>query len=123
MNAHGIEIFDGADDHEVVAVIAHYFELVFLPSEDRFLDERFMNGTHVERVGDGFAKLFLVVSDGTACAAERKRGTDDERKAQLIAQTKSVLRVVDEGRGWDLETDFAAGILEPQAVFGDFDGA
>ncbi len=123
VNAHWIEILDGADDHEVVAVIAHDFELVFFPTEDGFFDERFVNGAHIESVGDGFAKFFFVVGDGATGAAERERRANDERKAELIAEAQGVLCVIDErGRG-HFETDFAAGVLEPQAVFGDFDGA
>jgi len=33
------------------------------------------------------------------------------------------LRVVDECRSWHFEADFAAGILEPEAIFGNFNGA
>src|SRR6267378_2584936 len=48
--AHGVEIFDRADDHEVVAIIAHHFELIFLPTEDGLFDQGFVNRTGVKRV-------------------------------------------------------------------------
>ena len=123
VNAHGIEIFDGADDHEVVAVVAHDFEFVFFPAEDGFFDEGFVDGAHVQGVGDGFAKFFLVVGDGAAGAAESEGRTDNERKAELIAEAHGILRVIDERGSGNFEADFAAGILEPEAVFGNFDGA
>ena len=50
-------------------------------------------------------------------------GPDDEREAELIAEAQRVLRVIDERGGRDFQADFAASILEPQAVFRDFDGA
>ena len=52
-----------------------------------------------------------------------KDGPDNEREAELIAEAQRVLRVIDERGGRDFQADFAAGVLEPQAVFGDFDGA
>ena len=42
VNAHGIEIFDGADDHHVVFVIAHHLQLELLPAEDRLFDQDFV---------------------------------------------------------------------------------
>ena len=123
VNAHGIEIFDGADDDEVVAVIAHDFEFVFFPAEDGFFDERFMDRAHVQGVGDGFLKFFLVVGDGAAGAAESEGGTNHEGKAELIAEAHGVLRAVDESGRGNFQADFAAGVLEPEAIFGNFDGA
>jgi hypothetical protein len=72
MHAHRVEIFDGADDHEVVAKIAHHFEFELFPAEDGFFNEGFMDRAHVERVGDGLRELFAVVSDGTAGSTKRK---------------------------------------------------
>src|SRR5881398_3123429 len=48
MHAHGVEIFDRADNHEVVAKIAHHLEFIFLPAEDGLFDERFVNRAHVQ---------------------------------------------------------------------------
>ena len=43
-------------------------------------------------------------------------------KPKLITQSQSILRIVDERRCRDFQPDFAACILEPQPVFGDFNG-
>ncbi len=74
VHAHGVEILDGADDHEVVAVVAHHFEFVFFPAEHGFFDQRFVHRAHVQRVSDGFGKLLAVVGDRSARAAQRERG-------------------------------------------------
>ena len=58
-----------------------------------------------------------------AGAAQRERRANHQRKAQLVAQTHRVLRVVDERRGRNFQSDLAAGVLEPQTVFGNLDGA
>src|SRR6266568_5013820 len=40
VDAHGIEVLDGADDHDVVAAVAHHLELELFPAEDAALDQR-----------------------------------------------------------------------------------
>ena len=123
VNAHGIEVLDRADDHEVVAEIAHDLELEFLPAKHGLLDQRLVDGAEVQRVRDRFGKFFLVVGDGAAGAAKRERRPNNQGKAQLVAKAQCVFRVVHQcGRG-NFEADLAASVLEPQAVFGHLDGA
>ena len=123
MHAHGVEILNRADDDEIVAEIAHYFEFVLFPAEDRLFHERFVDGAHVERVGNRFGKFLLVVGDRATGATEGEGRANDQRKAELIAEAQGVLRAIDQSGGWNLEADLAAGVLEPEAVFRDFDGA
>ncbi len=123
MHAHGIEIFDRADDHEVVAEIAHDFEFVFFPAEHGFFDQRFVHRARIQRVRDGFRKFFPVVGDRAAGAAERERRPDHHRVAKLVAKAKRVLRIVDQRRRRNFQANLAASVLKPQAIFGHFDGA
>ena len=44
VNAHRIDVLDGAHDDAVVRVVADDFHLEFLPSEQRFLDENLFRG-------------------------------------------------------------------------------
>ena len=39
VHAHRVEVLDRADDHDVVALVAHELELELLPAEDRLLEE------------------------------------------------------------------------------------
>ena len=121
VDAHGVEIFYGADDHEVVAEIAHHFEFVFFPAEDGFFNQRFMHRAHVQSVRDGLAKFFLVVGDGAAGAAKCEGGANHQRESQLIAKPQRILRVVHQGGRRHFQTDFPAGVLEPEAVFRNLD--
>ena len=123
VDAHGIEILDGADDHEVVAKIAHDFKFVFFPAEDGLFDKGLVDRAHVQGMSDSFAKFFFVVGGRAAGSSQRERWADYQRKAQLVAETHGVLGIVDEGRRRHFEANFPAGILEPEAVFGDFDSA
>jgi hypothetical protein len=38
MDAHGVVVLDGADDYDVVGVVAHDLELELLPAGDALLD-------------------------------------------------------------------------------------
>ena len=46
VDAHRVDILDRADDDEVVGDVAHHLELVFLPADDRFLDQDLVDGAH-----------------------------------------------------------------------------
>ena len=89
VDAHGIEVLDGADDDAVVGLVAHDFHLVFLPAEQRFLDEDFVHGRKLDAALGDFLKLLAVVGDAAAGAAERERGPDDEREAADLARRPS----------------------------------
>jgi hypothetical protein len=119
VNAHGIEIFDRADDDEVVAAVAHHFELVFLPADDGFLDERLAHRARVERAGDRVDKFLVVVGDRAAGAAERERGADHNRVAELVGKLDGLRNIGDDGGRRNFEADLAANVLEEQAIFGD----
>ncbi len=123
MHAHGVDVFDGADDDEVVVLIAHYFEFKFFPAFNRFFNQRFVHRAGIERASDGFSELFAVVDDAAAEAAKRKRGTNHQRVAEFFGYGHCVLDAIYQRGFGHIETGFAAGILEPEAVFSDFDGA
>ncbi len=48
MHAHGIEIFNRADDDAVVLAVAHHLHLEFLPADDGFLDQQFARGRGIQ---------------------------------------------------------------------------
>src|SRR5208282_6072393 len=123
VDAHGVEILDGADDHEVVAEVAHDFELEFLPAEDGFFDEGFAGGAAIEGVGDGLGEFLAVVSDTAAGAAEGEGGTDNDGVAEGVGDQLRGSRVADDFRARNVQPDAAAGVFELQAVFRNLDGA
>ena len=77
VHAHGIKVFDGANDHAVVGLVAHHLHLVFLPANERFLDEDFV---HRRKIDTFFGQLLVLiaVANATAGAAEGVGGPDDE---------------------------------------------
>src|SRR6059036_3263558 len=63
-----------------------------------------------------------LLGDGAARAAQCEGRTDHEGESKLIAEAECILRVVHQRRRRNFQADLAAGVLEPQAVFRDFDG-
>ncbi len=103
--------------------IAHHFEFKFLPAQHGLLDQGFVNRAGIEGVRNRFGKFLAIVGDRTARPAQRERRPDHHRIPELIRELQRVLRIVHQRRRGNIEPDFANGILEPQAVFGNLDGA
>ena len=122
VDAHGIEILDRADHHEVVADVAHHFELELLPPQHRFLDQGFVHRAGVERQGYGLGKFLVVIGDRAARASQSERRPDHHRIAKLLGEAQRLLNVVDHRRSRHIQPDFAAGVFEPQPVFRHFYG-
>ena len=123
MHAHGVEVFDGADDDAVVRTVAHDLHLELLPAEQRFLDEHLGDGRHVEAVrGDGF-KLLLVVSNAAASAAERVGGADDEwQRADLCGNDACFFYGVGHTGLRQVKPDLEHSVLELEPVLSFLDG-
>ena len=70
MDAHGIEVFNGADDDDVVLGVAHHLEFEFLPPDHRPLDENLPHGTGAQPPFGVGLELFPVVGNVPARAAQ-----------------------------------------------------
>ena len=123
VRAHGIEIFDGADDDDVVGQIAHQLQFIFFPAEHGFFQQHFVNRREIEAARQQFQQLFAVVGNAAAGAAERERRPQDHREADLAAEVDAVFQIVDQRRFRHIEADGGHRIFEQQAVFGLLDGA
>ncbi len=86
VHAHRIEVFDRADDHDVVVGVAHHLHLVLFPADDRFFDQHFADGRGFEPAGDQLVELAAVVGDGRAAAAHREAGANHARQTDVGQQ-------------------------------------
>ena len=88
MHAHGVEVFDGADDDAVVGSVAHHLHLVFFPADERFFDQQFSWSATASRPRCAdFFELFAVVGDAATRAAQGEGGPDDERESPTSSAT------------------------------------
>ena len=123
VDAHRIEVLDRADDDALVLVVAHHFHLVFLPAQEAFLDEDFVDGRGVEAGLRHALEFFLVVGDAAAGTAERIGRTDDDRELSTD-EGDGVARGLEglhDAGARDIESDLEHQLLEDLAVFAALD--
>ena len=101
-------------------MVAHDFQLEFLPAENGLLDQNFVHRAEVEAPADFFLKLLAVVSDPRARPPERERRPDDERESQLLGCLMSRLNRRHHDAFRNVQPDSLHGVFEPQPVFGHF---
>ncbi len=122
MDAHRVEVLDGADDHDVVVPVAHQLQLVLLPAEDGLLQEHLGGRGEREALSGDAAQLLLVVGEAGAGAAHGEGGADDDGVAAegVDAREDVVHGVADDGAGGlavaDLLLDGLHDALEEVAV-------
>ena len=122
MHTHRVEVLDRADDDDVVGVVAHHLELVFLPARDAALDEDLRDRARGESAFREVLHLLVVVRDPGAAPTEDVRGPDDDGIADLAADAQGVLQVVRDPRRRHVETDLRHRDLETLPILGGPDG-
>ena len=122
MHAHGVEVFNGADDDDVVRQVAHHLQLEFLPAQHAFLDQAFMHRRKVESASQNLHQLFAVVGDAAARSAQREARPDEHRKTQLAGEIQPVAQIVHQSRARHFQADTDHRVLEEQPVLGFFNG-
>src|SRR5690606_34559026 len=70
VDAHRVEVLDGADDDAIVLAVAHHLHLVLSPAEDALFDEHLVGGRRVDAAFDDGEIFFAVVGDAAAGAAK-----------------------------------------------------
>ena len=121
VHAHRVEVLDRADDHDVVGVVAHDLELVFLPARDAALDEDLGDRARGEAALGDALHLVAVVRDAGAAAAEDERGPDDHRVADLVGDAERLVDRVRDARRRHVQADLGHRDLEPLPVLGGAD--
>src|SRR5215218_9186748 len=122
VDAHGVDVLDGADDDYVVGEIAHDLELELLPAGDALLDECRVYRAGVEAVEDGATELAVVTGYGAALAAQGEAGADDEGEADPRGQLFGFGDVAYCAARGNLEPDALHRLPEEPAVLGLADG-
>ena len=85
VNAHGVEVFDRADDDAVVVLVAHHLHLILFPPNQRLIDQQLVGRREVEAAFADLFKLFTVVGDAAAGAAHGERGANNAREADIFS--------------------------------------
>ena len=91
MNANRVKVFHGADGYNVALAVADNLKFNFLPAAYALFDKHLRNWGQAQSVCGNIPKLVLVVSDTSACAAQGKRRTDNNRIAYHLGKIHRVV--------------------------------
>ena len=123
MHAHRIEILDGTDDHAVVHSVAHHFHLEFLPANQRFFDQHFVDRREIETARSDRIELFAIISDAATGPAQSECRPNDERKrSDLTNDAIDIRERTRHARARHLQPDAQHRFLEQLPIFAFGDG-
>ena len=122
VHTHRVEIFDRADDDNVVLKITHDLQFELLPSDNRLLDENCMNRTQIKTALEDAFKFFAIEGNTTAGPAQSERGTDNGGKANILYNPHCFADISHHAASGSREPDIRHGLFEKQPVFGHFHG-
>ena len=129
MHAHGIEVFNRANDDAVIRFVADHFHFVLFPADQTLIDQNLTDGRRIKsRLYNQF-EFFPVVGNAAARAAHCEGRADDGGKTDFVRLERNhgldeagrpviandLALFVADGRR---RRDHGAGILEPYAVHG-----
>ena len=117
MNAHGIEILDRADDDDVVGYVAHHLHFVLFPSEYRFFQQHFVHRRERQPVAYFLLKLFAVVGNATASAAQRIACSNDSWQPDFPLSVSRLLHVSYSAAARNIQANRNHRLLERFAAF------
>ena len=117
MDAHRVEVFDGADDDAVVVFITHHFHLVLFPANQRFINQQLFGWGEIQAALTNLFKLFAVVGNAAAGAAHGERWTDDARIAHFSRNGQRFFHIVRDTGTRGIKANFFHCHVEAATVF------
>src|SRR5215210_520021 len=118
MDAHGVDVLNGADHDDVVGEVSHDLELELLPPCDALFDEGATYWTRVETFDDGAAEFAVVGGCCPSLTAEGEARADDEGEADLRCEVLGPGEATDRAARGYFQADTAHGLREELAVLG-----
>jgi hypothetical protein len=84
VHAHRIEILDRADDHDVIAAVAHHFQLELFPAGEVLFNEHLSDPRLAEPVANEVFEFFRRAREPAARAAQRERRPETGRQPDVF---------------------------------------
>ena len=122
VNAHGVEVLDGAHDDAVAGVVAHDLHLVLFPALDGLLNQHLVCGRELQALAHDRDELLVGVRDAAAGAAESKARAQHAGVAHALGDGLGVFHAVGIARARDLQADLGHGLVKELAVLAALDG-
>ena len=122
VDAYGIEVLDGADNNDVVVLVPHHLELVFLPAEDALFEQHLAGGAVLQALAHDAAEVVLVVRQAGTQAAHGEGRADHHRVAQVFGCLEGLVHGVDDVAAGGFGAAAFHHALELFAVLAELDG-
>ena len=122
VHAHGVQVFNRADDDAVVRLVTHHFHLILFPAQQRLFNQQFLGGRGFQAALANGLKLFGVVGDAAAGAAQGEAGADDGGETEGLLNGPSLVHAVGNARAGGTQADLGHRLFELETVFGFVDG-
>ena len=84
VHAHGVEVFDRADDDAVVRLVTHHLHFVLFPAEQRFFDQQLVGGRCFQPALANMLEFFGVVGHATTGSAQGETGANDSGETNIF---------------------------------------
>ena len=121
MNTHRIDVFNRADDHNIVLRVAHHLKLKFFPTEQAALEHDLRCHGKIQPLFAQIFQLLTIVSHSATCSAQGEAGSDDDRKTDGICGIKCIFQGVNNGGLGYLQVDGSHGFPKFITTFGFVD--
>ncbi len=122
VDAHGIQVLNGAHHDHVVIEVAHHLQLELLPAQDALLHQHLPDGRQVQAPAQDGLELLDVVGDAAAGAAQGEAGAQDGGKARAGQDLPALLQAVGEAAPAGLQAQLVHQRLEAGPVLALLDG-
>ena len=122
VNAHRIEILDGAHDGHVVVGITEQFEFKFLPTQKGLVNHDLVDGTQVQAALQLVFKGLFVVDHRRTSTAKRVGSSDAKGVAKFLGHLFAFKEALGRGLWRHRHVDFAHQLAKSLSVFRDVDG-
>ena len=117
MHTHRIKVLNGTDDDAVIFLVTDNFHLILFPSKQRLFNQNLVDRT---RFQSQLCELFIfvnIVRNTASPARKGKRGTDNQRKADLFGSLHRFIHIVSILTFRKIHADFDHRLFKRLPVF------
>ena len=118
MNSHWIEILDRTNNDHIVVRIAEQFQLKFLPTEQGFLNQHFVDRRCMQTTIKQLVELFLMMHESATSSSKCIRRSYNKWIANSLRDFFSFQIGIRHLRRWNAHVEAHTKLTELLAVFG-----
>ena len=122
VDAHWIEVLDGADNNTVTCGIAHDLHLNLFPALNGLLYQHLVLWGKQEALFNNLYELFWGMCNAAACATKGEAGANDHRVSQVSNDALSIFHGVSDVCASNLQTNVLDCLAEELSVLTSADG-